>query len=363
MKNFFDLQRFVEEYTNTKPNQTLKGTTGDDYFDNSGSIVKIYGYGGNDTVKNTGNVVTISAGAGNNSISSFGGDVSITTGAGADYVENYTSGSTTTKNVKMLVGDGDNTVFSSGESSNVTIVSGSGADSVKSYSNNAKISVGAGNDYVHNGSYSNTSQKRGSNSLFVLGAGDDSIENAYSDNVTISGGIGNDLIITENSASVSVSGGDGNDTITNSLTDYYYSSSKPYNVTISGDAGNDYIRNDYNHYRGGDYASLSGGKGKDTIADNSKYSTITGGADADLVSLGQESSSEYTTIQYTYGDGDDTIIGFNSDDTLQITTNEKFTTMTGGNDLYLMFDNDQVITLKDVDLGVGGVGRDRKSVV
>ena len=323
MERFFNLQRFVEEYTNSQPNKTLTGTSAADYFDNSGSIVKIYGYGGNDTVDNTGSNVTIAAGEGDNSIRSFfGSNVSITAGKGNDYVINdYTDGSTT-DNVKIFVGDGNNTVFSSYKSSYVTIVSGKGKDSVENYSNNAKISVGAGNDSVWNGY--DYSYGGGDSVSAVLGAGDDYFKDYYGDTVR-------------------ADGGEGNDTLSNDHGE---------NVTLSGGTGNDYVY-DYKSQ----YASISGGTGDDTIYnDHSDYSTITGGVGDDFISFGNyPETAHFTTVQYTYGDGDDTVIGFNSDDTLQITTNKKYSTVSSGDDLYITFDNGSIV-LKDVDLGVGGVG-------
>ena len=362
MEKFFNLQRFVEEYSNSQPNKTLTGTSAADYFKNSGSIVKIYGYGGNDTVKNTGSVVTIVAGEGNNSIRSFGSDVSITAGKGNDYVENYGSG---TDKVKIFVGDGNNSVFSSSSSSYVTIVSGKGADFIRTYSNNAKISVGAGNDYVWNGYGGNDGYGSiigGDSVSAVLGAGNDYLHNYRGSNATINGGDGNDTIYTSRGNTLKADGGDGDDYLTNNIGNY---------VTISGGTGNDVIANyshymDYMsyHYYGGNYVSMSGGAGDDTIYNYGthdysdsygSYNTITGGKGDDIVSL--DSDSHNITVQYTYGDGNDTIFGFKSDDTLYITTNEKYSTVSSGSDLFIMFDNDEVITLKDVDLGVGGVGK------
>ena len=68
------------------------------------------------------------------------------------------------------------------------------------------------------------------------------------------------------------------------------------------------------------------------------------------------SYSHGTFINYTYGDGNDTIIGFNSCDTLRITTSKKFSTVSSGGDLYVTFDSGSIV-LKDVDMGVGGVGK------
>ena len=66
--------------------------------------------------------------------------------------------------------------------------------------------------------------------------------------------------------------------------------------------------------------------------------SISGGAGNDLISL----SGDYydkAFIQYNAGDGNDTIEGLNSDDTLKITGAE-FTSVASGSDLIISFGND-----------------------
>ena len=313
MKNFFNLQRFVEEYYNPSPNQTMQGTPETEYFENSGSIVKIFTGGGNDTVKNTGNLVTIAASSGNNSIYSSGDNIKITAGKGDDTVYNYGG-----DNVKISVGNGNNSIYSP-DSEYVTIIGGAGNDTINA-GGNCKISVEGGDNHVD------------SSGSIVCGTGNDYVK-SYS-NSTVMSGNGNDTIYLKDASNAIVAAGNGDDYIGH----YSWYSWKSENTSISAGAGNDTIESSgyFNYERVG-------------------YETLQGDTGDDYIQL--YSYSFNTAIKYSYGDGNDTIFGFNGDDTLYITTPTKISTMPGGSDIYIKFDNGQVITLKDVDTGVGGVGR------
>ena len=144
-------------------------------------------------------------------------------------------------------------------------------------------------------------------------------------------GSGDSDSITNSGALVKIYAQDGNDTVDNSAN----------LVTISGGAGNDSIYSNES-----DQVLIFGGSGDDTIS-NRNYgvrgtTTINAGKGTDLVNLGGDSYNS-SVIQYTYGDGDDTIIGFDSNDTLQITTTKKYQTMTGGSDIYVIFDEGSIV--------------------
>ena len=88
-----------------------------------------------------------------------------------------------------------------------------------------------------------------------------------------------------------------------------------YYVTINAAAGNDTIYN-YFGYR----ASINTGSGDDSIYNyGSDYSTINAGKGDDSIDV----------IQYATGDGNDTIVGFDEDDTLHITSGTYSTTKSG----------------------------------
>lgn len=169
-----------------------------------------------------------------------------------------------------------------------------------------------------------------------------------------------------------INGGSGNDSIRNG--GYYNDNDEPvlvgggYKVTIDGGAGNDIIRNGVGEYDiesgntyGGEYASISGGAGNDSIYNEGDYSTVSGGTGNDYMKLSyyvQTYNDEYyesdgeggyeykeaknVLIQYASGDGDDTIFGFNSTDTLHI-TNGSYQTSVSGSDVIVSVDTGKII--------------------
>ena len=145
-------------------------------------------------------------------------------------------------------------------------------------------------------------------------AGNDTITNS-GNYVTISGGADNDSI-KNSGAYVTISGDEGKDSINNSGA----------NVRIYGNDGNDYI------YNSGNSVYIDAGAGNDTIHNTGKNVTIVGGAGGDNISL--SSAATGTLIKYTAGDGDDSIYGFDSNDTLQI-SGETFSTMQRGSDILI----------------------------
>lgn len=193
-------------------------------------------------------------------------------------------------------------------------------------------------------------------------AGNDTIYNR-GNNVYISGGEGNDSIKSEYSASnVTVYGGDGHDRITVSgsdaliygenCDDYIYNDGS--NAKIYGNAGNDYI------YGTGSRNSIYGGSDNDSIY---VYSNTNGFVDSgtgndtikahygDNLSLkvgyGNDLVSVYGgsyLVTYNLGDGDDTVIGFNGNDTLNISGS--YTRETLGSDVVFKVGSGS-ITLKN----------------
>ncbi|MBR6013265.1 MAG: calcium-binding protein [Selenomonadaceae bacterium] len=153
----------------------------------------------------------------------------------------------------------------------------------------------------------------------------DSISN-YAGKVTIFGGAGNDSIKNDGSNLTVTDGGN--------------------NVKIFGDAGKDYIEN----YEA-DKIILDGGANNDSIKTwYSDFVTITGGKGNDSIQLGafeymESETAKNTVIKYAEGDGNDTIWGFDSNDTLHITKGT-YSTSIKGND-FIVNVGKQKITLKD----------------
>ncbi len=230
--------------------------------------------------------------------------------------------------VQIYAQDGNDTIDNSANL--VTISAGEGNDSIENIGSNVEIYLDDGDDYV--------SIYSGSDIKIYGGTGKDSV-NSHQDKVSIYGGADNDSIFNDGGDNVFISGDEGNDNILNYFGQY---------LTISGGTGNDYIYSEhFNNYNGATHHnSISGGDGNDKISLDgySNTNTINGGSGDDIISF---YASNYNLIQYAYGDGNDTIIGFRSNDTLQITTPKSFETMTGGNDLYFIFDNGS-ITMKNV---------------
>lgn len=147
--------------------------------------------------------------------------------------------------------------------------------------------------------------EEGSKITVTAADGDDTITNGrsvlvYELNVVIDAGNGNDSILNSGD-NVVIDGGSGYDTVSNSGE----------KVSINGGADNDLITN------GGARASINAGTGNDSVYNYGSKITVVGGTGDDLISLA--SYSQNNLIQYTTGDGNDSIIGFNETDTLSIT--------------------------------------------
>ena len=111
-------------------------------------------------------------------------------------------------------------------------------------------------------------------------------------------------------------------------------------VTVDVGYGNDYISN------GIDSISISGNYGDDTINSSGSHVTISGGAGNDSISFVR--SEVDNLIQYTAGDGFDTIENFNVNSTLSISGGTYSTQRSGANILVKVVND--TITLKNIYL-------------
>ena len=157
-------------------------------------------------------------------------------------------------------------------------------------------------------SYSNTE----TNAVLVGLAGNDTVYN-HGDNVTVEGGTGADLIINgqwygRGGVNVSLSGGDGNDTI----------SSSGSNSKLDGGAGNDLIYSGYYFYESWGSDGFLSDSGVASLNDtNDTYRvTISGGKGNDEIHSRGNGSNVFICNS---GDGNDTIYGYTSSDTISIT--------------------------------------------
>lgn len=358
----FNIQRFTE---------TVNGTEGHDKITVTSSEKIVYGYGGNDSIfNNYNNNVTIIAGAGNDSIRNYNGasSISIKGDAGNDIIENYYgnsvymnggAGNDTFYNISTRYGSGANATIISGDgidkinhsglngiitgdkgddsithegdygsidggegndyisawgnTQNVTINGGAGADTVSltsSVSADIEYASGDGNDIVYGFDENDTLKISGSYS--TTSSGKNVIVNVGSGKITLDGAVGKSLNIVSDGVPVQpeyifntnanslVAGGSGADTIFNTGK----------NSTLNGNYGDDYIFNLASNI------SINGGVGNDTINATTGKVTINGGYGNDEIILYNGNA----LYQYATGDGNDTLSGFNSNDTLHVTS-------------------------------------------
>ncbi|MBR2179024.1 MAG: hypothetical protein IJ862_01335, partial [Selenomonadaceae bacterium] len=214
------------------------------------------------------------------------------------------------RNVFIDTKAGNDVIFNNNNGKNVTINSGAGNDVIHSLNcNNVLINAGEGNDYMYEvtGQYITVNGGAGDDTIFYL-ASPYSGEDGYS----------------------YLNGGEGNDLIKNTSTAGYTDE-----VTIDGGTGDDNI------YNNGSYGSINGGAGNDTIlatinvvTDNDppgEYMTIVGGKGNDKITI---TNINKTLIQYSNGDGKDTIYGYNETDTIQIAA-DSYTTQINGSDVII----------------------------
>ncbi|MBR1647905.1 MAG: hypothetical protein IJ685_14205, partial [Selenomonadaceae bacterium] len=229
---------------------------------------------------------------------------------------------------------GNDTVYNNSHN-NVTIYGGDGADSLNiRYSANVAISGGAGNDKV--------TVYSGNNASVVGDAGNDTVK-VYGTGASISGGEGADYIENDGNNAL-IYGGNGDDYVDNdganstiyaeSGNDYIYSYGS--NVKVYGGSYNDsiYVNNDSNGF-------VDGGTGNDTI--RARYAnnvSLKGNAGNDFIDL----YSVSCVIAYNSGDGNDTVTGFDGNDTLKVYGS--YTRSTVGNDVVVKVGSGS-ITLKN----------------
>ena len=331
----------AKNISNIKKNVVLKGTSGNDTINNHSELADSE----RDFAGSARNV-TIYAGKGND----------IITNDGSDYPGSMNVGA---KNARIYAEAGNDTI-NNDSANNATISGGAGNDLISNdWSNYVSINGGAGNDLISLGSYATNTVIK-----FAEGDGVDTITGFDSDDtLKITSGnymmseSGNDLIVTigENSITLkdALIGGYERIHIQNS-----FGKSITYNdweiwsgsiedniydgVTLAGSDSADTIGNS------AEEVLITGQAGNDTIYNSGNYSIIRGGADNDLISLSSDSYNAINTeIQYAKGDGNDTIIGFNDDDTLNITSGKYTVDTVDNNFIVTVGENTVVLKLEN----------------
>ena len=157
-------------------------------YNQSFTLVRIFGYGGNDTIQLPSSLTinaAITVGDGNNVIQLGNGNNTVTLGNGADTIV------TGNGNDVIVVGNGNDTITVG--NGNKTITAGTGNDTVKGGTGTDAVSLGGGKDSV---------QLAGGNNTVTLGNGNDTVTLGNGNNVvttgngtdTITAGNGNNLI-------------------------------------------------------------------------------------------------------------------------------------------------------------------------
>ena len=304
------------------PNVTL--TEGADVYENTVEGATIAALGGNDTIDNGADMLPFIQDDEVFYYSFSGGSyVSINGGAGDDSLFNNGNNSTITG------GDGHDSIDNLG--AKVSIAGGQGDDSINNYqfnsideANDVTIDGGAGNDNIYN---------QGSRVKIDAGDGNNRISNSEGDRSSIKSGSGNDDIRNERGSNVSIDAGDGDDTIDSDGAD----------VTIIGGAGDDHIINN------GESVKINGGSGNETIVNYGSNSTINAGADNDRISF--SGSKGNNLLQYTAGDGRDSVLGFSETDTLRIGNgNGTYSVFVSGNDVIVKVGTGRLILVDATNL-------------
>ena len=332
----------AKNITNTKSNTLISGTSGNDtlyngtgHSNSGGNKVTINGGAGDDYIDNwVGSNVSLVGGADNDDISNYRGEkATISGGAGADFIWNGSDSDETSINggndddgiynhaeeVTITGGKGNDRIYLENDSSETLIkhFSGDGNDTIRGFNSTSTLSV--------SGSYS--TQVSGYDVLVKSGSSTITLKNVYvsADKININGksttlerktikltSDNNDVTIFRDSISV----------LGSSSTDYINNYSD--NVTINSGKGDDWVSN----YEG-EKIKMETGAGADNIYNHEDNVTITGGTGNDTIYIGYD--AEKNVINYSSGDGNDSIRGFNSTSTLNIAGS--YSTKKSGSDI------------------------------
>jgi len=338
---------------------TLIGGAGDDSIDNHGNHVSIDGGAGNDTINNfsTATDSTITGGDGADVMHNYGSNVTIDGGAGDDEIANF--GDTDESfpyglNVSINGGEGNDLIKNDG-GTNLTIGGGAGDDQIYNASDSKNYYVyneGEGNDTINNYSYSGgtfsdnyelqinsssgwSSVESGNDIVVKVSDGSITLVDAVGSNVTITGDTG-DTVGGETSKEIYLTEYD--DDYTNTLE----------GATIHALSGNDTLSNSQAN------VVLYGEGDNDSITNTGANITINAGAGDDTISLA--SSATENVIEYTDGDGNDTVYGYNDSHTLQINSSNGWSSVVSGNDIVVTVGEGFITLIDAADTTASGEG-------
>ncbi len=333
---------------------TMQGGAGDDVLIGGAGDDSLLGEDGNDTLTGGGGMNTLVGGAHAATTTSIGdqvfesGDFDFTVTA-TQILRSDGSTFTQIESVKLIGGDGNNTLTISGYAGPTTLQGGGGNDTLTGGNGKDSLDGGIGDDQLTGGLGDDTFNG-GANSDTIVELGVSSLTLTPS---TISGR-GADKIISGTVEVVSVTGTAGNDTISGGTFDKA--------MIIRGLAGQDRLTggNGNDHIDGGDETVLVAGKLKgDTIAGGKGNDVIFGGAGDDSINGGDGHDAIDGQA------GNDTISGDNHNDTLIGGTGRD--SLTGGNSSGTITSNDLLysgdflsgdVSDGEIDTLISGTGTD-----
>lgn len=322
---YFDSGDGKDTILNVGDRARFYGSYGTDSLENWGNYVTLAGEGDNDTLVNRsfannttwGQNNSLSGGSGNDVISLYGGAAGITVkgGAGNDSIFNDSLSNRNGVTYQFTQGDGVDVIYNFASNDTVSL-SGDYYD-MSTIGSSVVISLVGGEKISLVGAAGKTVNVTGGNAFTV-------IEN-YNKNSLVGGTSYNDTI-KNYAGGVTIKGNYGDDYIYNSTSSRYTINNSYGYVTVDGGAGNDSI------FSNDPYVSLNGGAGQDTITSgNWQGVTITGGTGNDKIHTSYNSNG--VLYRYAYGDGLDTIEGYNSNDTITVTGASSYETVTSGDNL------------------------------
>ena len=286
----------------------FNGGSGKDSIINSGNNVTLIGEAGDDTIMTTGNVAQIEGGAGADIISlgSSAGEVTVSGGAGADII--HTNGGSNVIQYKSGDGsdivygfDGEDSISISGASFKITTV---GSDAVISVGS-GKITLKDQTNIQSDGGIITIAERK---FLPLTDKVNTSVFGSEYDGYIIDAMGGNDNLTVKGAKEISINGGAGTDRIS----------------LDGGDANN---------------ITIVGGKGNDTIHTNGNQNII----------------------QYSEGDGTDSIVGFYSGDTILVTEGKISQPLRIGSNMVFGVGSGSSLKLRDIEFGEFEITSDENS--
>lgn len=307
-------------------NDSVAGSTGNDWVDAGGGNDTIFGNSGADYVEAGGGNDLVTGSIGTDSV--YGGDGNDTLagnedgdlvfgGLGADSLDGADGDDTLDGglgNDTLSGGVGSDTI--AGQDGDDSITASAGNDTLDGGAGNDRMSGGLGNDTIYGGLGDDLLSGNEEDDFLDAGDGNDSLD-ASTGNDTLSGGVGNDTL-SAGSGDDRSDGGDGADRVTSSFGN---------DTAYGGDGGDTLAGNEDNDL-------LFGGLGKDSLDGGTGDDQLDGG-------IGDDS--------FTGGTGNDSIVGADGNDSIRADAGNDTVLGGNGNDTVFGSDGSDLVYGEDGD--------------